>query len=92
MTGPICVAKPWTALLGEARPAPVHPVETLVHASRAAADGVPDRTALACFDGRLTYPGERLAAYEYPREVEILAELPGTASGKILGREPRSPR
>ncbi|OKI31664.1 hypothetical protein A6A29_23795 [Streptomyces sp. TSRI0281] len=35
---------------------------------------------------------ERLAAYKYPREVEILAELPKTASGKILRRELRSPR
>ncbi|MFE0173970.1 class I adenylate-forming enzyme family protein [Streptomyces sp. NPDC059002] len=33
---------------------------------------------------------ERLAAYKYPREVEILAELPKTTSGKILRRELRS--
>ncbi|MGW1129655.1 AMP-binding protein [Streptomyces sp. NPDC002526] len=33
------------------------------------------------------YCKERLAAYKYPREVEILAELPKTASGKILRRE-----
>lgn len=38
------------------------------------------------------YCEERLAAYKYPREVEILAELPKTASGKILRRELRSPR
>lgn len=38
------------------------------------------------------YCKERLAAYTYPREVEILAELPKTASGKILRRELRSPR
>lgn len=38
------------------------------------------------------YCKERLAAYKYPREAEILAELPKTASGKILGRELRSPR
>ncbi|MGN5630926.1 class I adenylate-forming enzyme family protein [Streptomyces sp. AC154] len=38
------------------------------------------------------YCKERLAAYKYPREVEILAELPKTASGKILRRELRSPR
>ncbi|MGW0466144.1 AMP-binding protein [Streptomyces sp. NPDC003027] len=35
---------------------------------------------------------QRLAAYKYPREVEILAELPKTTSGKILRRELRSPR
>ncbi|MFG2331902.1 AMP-binding protein [Streptomyces sp. NPDC048604] len=35
---------------------------------------------------------ERLAAYKYPREVEILTELPKTTSGKILRRELRSPR
>ncbi|MEU2796729.1 AMP-binding protein [Streptomyces sp. NPDC007117] len=38
------------------------------------------------------YCEERLAAYKYPREVEILTELPKTASGKILRRELRSLR
>ncbi|MFF2008723.1 class I adenylate-forming enzyme family protein [Streptomyces sp. NPDC058195] len=38
------------------------------------------------------YCAQRLAAYKYPREVQILAELPKTASGKILRRELRSPR
>lgn len=37
------------------------------------------------------YCKERLAAYKYPREVEILDELPKTTSGKILRRELRSP-
>ncbi|MFD0146981.1 MULTISPECIES: AMP-binding protein [unclassified Streptomyces] len=36
------------------------------------------------------YCEQRLAAYEYPRQVEILAELPKTTSGKILRRELRS--
>ncbi|MER5887589.1 AMP-binding protein [Streptomyces sp. NPDC001941] len=36
------------------------------------------------------YCAERLAAYKYPRQVEILPELPKTASGKILRRELRS--
>ncbi|MEU7577485.1 AMP-binding protein [Streptomyces sp. NPDC041068] len=36
------------------------------------------------------YCKERLAAYKYPREVEILTELPKTTSGKILRRELRS--
>nr|WSX19672.1 AMP-binding protein [Streptomyces tubercidicus] len=35
------------------------------------------------------YCEERLAAYKYPRTVEILAELPKTTSGKILRRELR---
>ena len=38
------------------------------------------------------YCAERLAAYKYPREVEILPELPKTTSGKILRRELRFPR
>ncbi|GGT75860.1 hypothetical protein GCM10010272_19030 [Streptomyces lateritius] len=38
------------------------------------------------------YCEQRLAAYKYPREVEILPELPKTTSGKILRRELRSPR
>ncbi|MGQ4513877.1 AMP-binding protein [Streptomyces sp. DW26H14] len=37
-----------------------------------------------------TYCKERLAAYKYPRVVEILPELPKTPSGKILRRELRS--
>jgi long-chain acyl-CoA synthetase len=36
------------------------------------------------------YCEERLAAYKYPRQVEILPDLPKTASGKILRRELRS--
>ncbi len=32
---------------------------------------------------------ERLAAYKYPRQVEILEELPKTATGKLLRRELR---
>lgn len=32
---------------------------------------------------------ERMAAYKYPREIEILDELPKTSSGKILRRELR---
>ncbi|MCG7529368.1 long-chain fatty acid--CoA ligase [Streptomyces sp. OfavH-34-F] len=43
-------------------------------------------------DELAAYCRERLAAYKYPREVEILAELPKTASGKILRRELRSSR
>jgi long-chain acyl-CoA synthetase len=31
----------------------------------------------------------RMAAYKYPRAVEILAELPKTTSGKLLRRELR---
>lgn len=37
------------------------------------------------------YCAERLAAYKYPRGVEILPELPKTTSGKILRRELRFP-
>lgn len=35
----------------------------------------------------IAYCKERLAAYKYPREVEVLEELPKTTSGKILRRE-----
>ena len=41
-------------------------------------------------DALAAYCRERLAAYKYPRQVEILPELPKTASGKILRRELRS--
>ncbi|MEV1066482.1 AMP-binding protein [Streptomyces sp. NPDC050263] len=41
-------------------------------------------------DTLAAYCKDRLAAYKYPRQVEILPELPKTASGKILRRELRS--
>ena len=50
---------------------------------RPGAEGDPDALAAYC--------KERLAAYKYPRQVEILPDLPKTASGKILRRELRSP-
>jgi long-chain acyl-CoA synthetase len=40
-------------------------------------------------DDLVAYCKERLAAYKYPRVVEVLAELPKTVSGKILRRELR---
>ncbi|NGN66641.1 long-chain fatty acid--CoA ligase [Streptomyces sp. A7024] len=46
------------------------------------AEVAPDELAGYCKD--------RLAAYKYPREVEILPDLPKTATGKILRRELRS--
>ncbi|MET7285692.1 AMP-binding protein [Streptomyces sp. NPDC005573] len=49
---------------------------------RPGADTAPDDLAAWC--------KERLAAYKYPRQVEILPDLPKTASGKILRRELRS--
>ncbi|MGW5637898.1 class I adenylate-forming enzyme family protein [Streptomyces sp. NPDC003832] len=49
---------------------------------RPGADPDPDELAAHC--------KERLAAYKYPRQVEILPDLPKTASGKILRRELRS--
>ncbi|MGW7275246.1 class I adenylate-forming enzyme family protein [Streptomyces sp. NPDC054864] len=49
---------------------------------RPEADVTPDDLAAYC--------KERLAAYKYPRAVEILPELPKTTSGKILRRELRS--
>jgi long-chain acyl-CoA synthetase len=49
------------------------------------------RPGAAADPGELAaYCKERLAAYKYPRQVEILPELPKTASGKILRRELRS--
>ncbi|WP_405891774.1 AMP-binding protein [Streptomyces sp. NBC_01527] len=70
----------------------------------AAVVGVPDayrgetvRAYVSLRPGAVVEPGElgsyckeRLAAYKYPREVEILPELPKTASGKILRRKLRS--
>ncbi|MCX4638039.1 long-chain fatty acid--CoA ligase [Streptomyces sp. RPA4-5] len=47
--------KPWLAQLTDAQRAPVQPPPSTLHAFRAAVAGVPDRTALAYFDGRLSY-------------------------------------
>lgn len=49
---------------------------------RPGASAEPDELAAYC--------AERLAAYKYPRQVEVLPELPKTTSGKILRRELRS--
>jgi long-chain acyl-CoA synthetase len=35
---------------------------------------------------------ERMAAYKYPRQVEIIDEVPKTATGKVLRRELRDNR
>ncbi|MGP8302885.1 AMP-binding protein [Streptomyces inhibens] len=47
--------KPWLAQLTDAQRAPVQPPPSTLHAFRAAVGRVPDRTALAYFDGRLSY-------------------------------------
>nr|WP_308801071.1 AMP-binding protein [Streptomyces polyasparticus] len=47
--------KPWLARLSEAQRAPLTPPPSVVHSFRAAAAKAPDRTALAYFDGRLSY-------------------------------------
>ncbi|WP_314173110.1 AMP-binding protein [Streptomyces winkii] len=47
--------KPWLKQLSEAQRAPVQPPETILHAFREAVRTVPDRTALAYFDGRISY-------------------------------------
>jgi long-chain acyl-CoA synthetase len=51
------------------------------HGYEGTLEGLPDELIVHC--------KERLAAYKYPRQVEILAELPKTATGKILRRELR---
>ena len=48
------------------------------------------RTRPSTRPGSIAYCREQLAAYKYPREVEILPELPKTATGKILRRELRA--
>ncbi|MBW5422189.1 AMP-binding protein [Streptomyces sp. BG9H] len=53
--GSIYAAKPWLARLNEAQRGPVSPAPTVVHAFRAAVARAPEHTALAYFDGRLSY-------------------------------------
>jgi long-chain acyl-CoA synthetase len=40
-------------------------------------------------DELIAFARERMAAYKYPRVVEVVDELPKTVSGKILRRELR---
>jgi long-chain acyl-CoA synthetase len=40
-------------------------------------------------DALISFCKERMAAYKYPRLVEVVDELPKTATGKILRRELR---
>ncbi|MCI2416008.1 AMP-binding protein [Saccharopolyspora sp. K220] len=70
----------------------------------AAVVGVPDayrgetvKAYVSLGQGKHVEPGElvefcrqRMAAYKYPREVEILDELPKTVTGKLLRRELRA--
>ncbi|KOU54616.1 class I adenylate-forming enzyme family protein [Streptomyces sp. WM6378] len=51
----IYAAKPWLAQLSDAQRADVTPPETVLHSFRAAVARAPERTALAYFDGRLSY-------------------------------------
>ncbi|MFD9820112.1 class I adenylate-forming enzyme family protein [Streptomyces violascens] len=51
----IYVARPWLAQLSDAQRADISPPETVLHAFRAAVARAPERTALAYFDGRLSY-------------------------------------
>ena len=50
-------------------------------------DATPDKLP----DELIAHCKERLAAYKYPRQLEILPELPKTLTGKILRRELRDP-
>ena len=37
----------------------------------------------------IDYARERLAAFKYPREIDLVGELPRTATGKLMRRELR---
>jgi long-chain acyl-CoA synthetase len=47
----------------------------------------PGRTATP--EELIAFTKERMAAYKYPRQVEILDEIPKTVTGKLLRRELR---
>ncbi|MGH3464750.1 MAG: AMP-binding protein, partial [Kribbellaceae bacterium] len=47
--------------------------------------------AVVTADELVAHCRDRLAAYKYPRSVEIIDELPKTVTGKILRRELRAP-
>lgn len=49
----------------------------------------PERTACPTSRCTMRCSSLRMAAYKYPRQVEIVDELPKTVTGKILRRELR---
>jgi long-chain acyl-CoA synthetase len=51
---------------------------------------VPTRGATLTSEDVITYARDGMAAYKYPRQVEIVSELPKTATGKILRRDLRA--
>ena len=61
-------------------------VKAFVSLKAGAGEGV---TPAELPDELIVHCKERLAAYKYPRQVEILPELPKTVTGKILRRELR---
>ncbi|MGW7081130.1 class I adenylate-forming enzyme family protein [Streptomyces sp. NPDC054866] len=71
-TASIYAAQPWLARLTEAQRGPVEPAASVVHAFRAAVLRAPEHTALAYFDGRLSY-----------REVEALTD---SVAGHLAAR------
>ena len=48
------------------------------------------RGTSATEDELIAFCKERMAAYKYPRQVEIVDELPKTVTGKLLRRELRA--
>ncbi|MEV1050589.1 AMP-binding protein [Streptomyces sp. NPDC049887] len=72
MTASRYAARPWLAQLTDAQRAPVDPPASVVHSFRAAAGRAPDRTALAYFDGRLSY-----------RETDALSD---SVAGRLAAR------
>ncbi|MFE0088681.1 AMP-binding protein [Streptomyces sp. NPDC058991] len=72
MTTSRYAARPWLAQLTDAQRAPVDPPASVVHSFRAAAGRAPDRTALAYFDGRLSY-----------RETDALSD---SVAGRLAAR------
>ncbi|MGW5178432.1 class I adenylate-forming enzyme family protein [Streptomyces sp. NPDC004082] len=79
MTASRYAARPWLSQLNDAQRAPVHPLDSLVHALREVVASTPDRTALAYFDGRLGY-----------REVDELSDsVAGHLAARGIGRGDR---
>ncbi|MFD0553728.1 class I adenylate-forming enzyme family protein [Streptomyces rectiviolaceus] len=78
-TASIYAAKPWLDRLTVAQRGPVEPAESVVHAFRASVLKAPEHTALAYFDGRLSY-----------REVDALTDsVAGHLAARGLARGDR---
>lgn len=85
----IYAQEPWLAHYRVAAELPV-PSSGLIDAFEEDARRPPDSAALHYFELTIIqFCRDRMAAYKYPRQVELVPEIPKTVTGKFLRRQLR---